>query len=77
MLTLFRPKLTLSSPYVGSMVAYVAMQVRTPIAVTETTEVTETAGVGTGWGGGVFLLVYRLVESIYLLCLAVSRLKGV
>ena len=27
--------------------------------------------------GGVFLLVYRLVESIYLLCLAVSRLKGV
>ena len=25
----------------------------------------------------VFLLVYRLVESIYLLCLAVSRLKGV
>ena len=33
-----------------------------------------------GWykgGGGVFLLVYRLVESIYLLCLAVSRLKGV
>ena len=28
-------------------------------------------------GGGVFLLVYRLVESIYLLCLAVSRLKGV
>ena len=52
MLTLFRPKLTLSSPYVGPMVAYVAMQVRTPIAVTETTEVTETAGVGTGWGGG-------------------------
>ena len=35
-------------------------------------------GVGDGWGvGGVFLLVYRLVESIYLLCLAVSRLKGV
>ena len=30
-----------------------------------------------GGGGGVFLLVYRLVESIYLLCLAVSRLKGV
>ena len=30
-----------------------------------------------GWVGGVFLLVYRLVESIYLLCLAVSRLKGV
>ena len=32
-----------------------------------------------GWRGvgGVFLLVYRLVESIYLLCLAVSRLKGV
>ena len=27
--------------------------------------------------GGVFLLVYRLLESIYLLCLAVSRLKGV
>ena len=25
----------------------------------------------------VFLLMYRLVESIYLLCLAVSRLKGV
>ena len=30
-----------------------------------------------GYGVGVFLLVYRLVESIYLLCLAVSRLKGV
>ena len=30
-----------------------------------------------GQWGGVFLLVYRLVESIYLLCLAVSRLKGV
>ena len=30
-----------------------------------------------GGAGGVFLLVYRLVESIYLLCLAVSRLKGV
>ena len=29
------------------------------------------------WVGVVFLLVYRLVESIYLLCLAVSRLKGV
>ena len=28
------------------------LQARTPIAVTETTEVTETAGVGTGWGGG-------------------------
>ena len=34
-------------------------------------------GVQIGGGGGVFLLVYRLVESIYLLCLAVSRLKGV
>ena len=34
--------------------------------------------VGVGVGVGVvFLLVYRLVESIYLLCLAVSRLKGV
>ena len=33
---------------------------------------------GGGLGGVcVFLLVYRLVESIYLLCLAVSRLKGV
>ena len=30
-----------------------------------------------GGVGDVFLLVYRLVESIYLLCLAVSRLKGV
>ena len=34
-------------------------------------------GGGVWGGGGVFLLVYRLVESIYLLCLAVSRLKGV
>ena len=48
-----------------------------PDLMTESAVALGVVGIDRLGGGSVFLLVYRLVESIYLLCLAVSRLKGV